>query len=83
MKVLLRHGPADGRLFDGGGETVVVDVCVYERSGERANRGEDVAVSEHRADYCEANQRAQSTGASDPIYDEAAYPLAGRLSRYG
>ncbi|MEV1013814.1 hypothetical protein AB0I89_23975 [Micromonospora sp. NPDC049801] len=63
MKVLLRHGPADGRVVDGGGETVVAGACLYERTGERANRrGEDLPVYVHRADCCEANQRGVVDG---------------------
>ncbi|WUF76255.1 hypothetical protein OG995_18750 [Micromonospora zamorensis] len=58
MKMLLGHRPVNGRVVDGGGETVVAGACLYERTGERAyQRGEDLAVYENRADCCEATQR--------------------------
>lgn len=58
VDVLLRAGPADGRVVDGGGETVTYAACLYERTGKRqAYRGRDQPVYEHRPDCCEGNQR--------------------------
>lgn len=56
--VLLNAGPADGRVVDGGGETVLHGACLYERTGQKAtHRGEDLPVYRHRPDCCEPNQR--------------------------
>ncbi|MEU8334772.1 hypothetical protein [Micromonospora tulbaghiae] len=58
MEVLLRGGPHDGQTVDGGGETVVAGVCLYERTAERARRrGRELIVFAHRADCCEPHGR--------------------------
>ncbi|MET8278323.1 hypothetical protein [Micromonospora sp. NPDC005174] len=63
MKVLLRGGPADGRVINGGGETVVRGACLYERTGQKADhRGKELPVYGHRADCCEADGRGAVDG---------------------
>ncbi|MCM0678297.1 hypothetical protein NCC78_27015 [Micromonospora phytophila] len=58
MEVLLRGGPGDGQVVDGGGETVVWGACLYERTAEVGHRrGRDLRVYRHRADCCEAYGR--------------------------
>ncbi|MGC4766180.1 hypothetical protein ACLQ20_25335 [Micromonospora sp. DT46] len=54
MRVLLRHGPGDGQVVDGRGETVGWGACLYERTGDREERhGHTVIVFRHRPDCCE------------------------------
>ncbi|MFG2012291.1 hypothetical protein ACGFNF_24845 [Micromonospora sp. NPDC048868] len=54
MRVLLRHGPGDGQVVDGRGETVVWGACLYERTGDREERhGHTLVVFRHRPDCCE------------------------------
>ncbi len=56
MKVLLNGGPADGRVINSDGETVVRGTCLYERTGETADhRGKALPVYRHRPDCCEAD----------------------------
>ncbi|MFF0372762.1 hypothetical protein [Micromonospora sp. NPDC005087] len=54
MEVLLRGGPGDGHVVDGGGESVVWGACLYERTSDIGrSRGRDLRVYQHRPDCCQ------------------------------